>query len=206
LNVALLGKFQRGNSHLVAAGALAALAFSVVRRYVSDCAECASNVNSGGLPRHDRPVIARRGVGLYSFVVRTFFWQRWALIFVLVSRLVIGELGHAMPMADSMAMSAAHHHQMAAESSTATDPVACGEHESGSQIPASHHAGDAAVDSSGEQDCCQTGECECPCLHVPCAALDAHVLSPVATTLLRTPQRAEGLVTQRPSGLFRPPA
>jgi hypothetical protein len=141
--------------------------------------------------------------------VRKFFWQRWALIFMLVSRLVIGELGHAMPVAHgdmAIDMSAQAHHQMSAQlPSNVTDPAACPDHE-GSQPPAAHHAGDSADSSASEQDCCKSGACECPCLHVPCAVLDALVLNPIPATMLRTPQGAEGLVSQRPSGLFRPPA
>lgn len=174
--------------------------------------ENAPNVNRGALLGYVRPVVARCGVGLYSAAVRKFFWQRWALIFMLVSRLVIGELGHAMPVAHSMDMGAQAHHQMAALTSTelpsdVTDPAACAEHEgSKSQAPAAHPTDDSADSSSSEQDCCKSGACECPCLHVPCAALDALVLNPIATTLLRTPPAAAGLISQRPSGLFRPPA
>jgi hypothetical protein len=157
-------------------------------------------------------VVARHGVGLYSPPVRKFFWQRWALIFLLVSRLVIGELGHAMPVSHSMDMGQdmTHHHQMPVEMpAAASDPAACPEHEHGaSEHSTAHHGGDQAADeqTSSEQDCCKSGECECPCLHLPCAALDALVLNPIATPQLRTPPRAAGLVSQRPTGLFRPPA
>ncbi|WP_414717511.1 CopL family metal-binding regulatory protein [Steroidobacter sp.] len=70
-----------------------------------------------------------------------------------------------------------------------------------------HHVGHSTADTaSAGADCCQSDECECPCLHVPCVALDALVLSPVATALLRTSQGLERFPSQRPSGLFRPPA
>lgn len=152
-------------------------------------------------------VVAQRGLDRYPSGVRKFFWQRWALVFLLMSRLVIGELGHAMPIAHSADMGVAPHHQMAA-----SEAAACSEHEGGGQsMPAAHHDAnptddDTSTHSSGEQDCCKSGECECPCLHVPCATLEALVLNPVATNLLRSPQGVEGLVSQRPSGLFRPPA
>ena len=131
----------------------------------------------------------------YSYAVRKFFWQRWALIFMLVSRLVIGELGHAMPMASADDGGTAHHHTMAAEMPS-SDTAAVSDHASA----------DAATHSSSEQDCCKSGECECPCLHAPCASVDALVLNPIATALLRIPPGADGVVSQRPSGLFRPPA
>lgn len=146
-------------------------------------------------------------------------------MFLLMSRLVIGELGHAMPMSHSeghsdgasrgtdMGMGGAHHEMSdeipsVATPSVATDASACAEQE-GSNPPThtSQHCGDSnAVGAAGAQDCCQSGECECPCLHVPCAALDTLVLNPVATTSLRISRGVEGLVSQRPSGLFRPPA
>ncbi len=71
----------------------------------------------------------------------------------------------------------------------AGDP-ACAEHEGSKQSPMTHHgdaADDASAHSDGEHDCCKSGDCECPCLHVPCAALDAAVMNPVAITLLRIP-------------------
>ncbi|MBL8271304.1 MAG: CopL family metal-binding regulatory protein [Steroidobacter sp.] len=130
------------------------------------------------------------------------FWQRWSLIFLLVARLVIGELGHAMPM---NGMSADEHASMAV-----TAVADCAEHEAGAmQMPSAHHGGDsidANGDATGEADCCKSGDCECPCLHVPCAALDAPAFSPIATTLLRLPNGADGLISQRPSRVFRPPA
>lgn len=143
-------------------------------------------------------VIARHGVGRYPAHVRNLFWQRWSLIFLLVARLVIGELGHAMPMNGMTASEAA--------SMTASVAADCAEHEAGAmQMPTAHHAGDS-MDSADEADCCKSGDCECPCLHVPCAALDAPAFSPIATTLLRLPDGADGLMSQRPSRVFRPPA
>jgi hypothetical protein len=146
----------------------------------------------------------------YSYAVRKFFWQRWALILMLVSRLVIGELGHATSIGGDAHLgdaSAVNHHQMAGTADVAACPDHDG-HEPAQAVDApvetSCHA--AVEPVSGEQDCCKSGDCQCPCLHVPCAALDALVLNPVASTLLRTPWSAEGVVSRRPSGLFRPPA
>lgn len=160
--------------------------------------------------------------------VRKFFWQRLALIFLLMSRLVIGELGHAMAVdaADSMSPAThhgAHHdardgayHEMGGTSSASSDGVVtCAAHESGKyKSPATHDSDRAASASShsldehasGEQDCCTTGECECPCLQVPCAALDGLVVNSSIETSVRYPQGADGLLIQRPFRLFRPPA
>lgn len=153
-------------------------------------------------------VVARRNVERYSPPVHKFFWQRLALIFLLVSRLVIGELGHAMPMDPADHMSAAGHHQMSADmTSDATDHAGCPEHEQSKQhVPTAPHVADDSGHSSTKKDCCKSGACECPCLHVPCAALDELVLSPVAMTLLHIPQGADGLLSLRPSSPFRPPA
>lgn len=113
---------------------------------------------------------------------------------LLVTRLVIGELGHAMPIA-------AHAPVEQATAEMAGEP-ACAEHEGGGQeTPKAHHS------ESGEaHDCCKSGECECPCLHAPCAALEAVAMTPVSTILLRIPHGTETVISQRPSGLFRPPA
>lgn len=146
-------------------------------------------------------VIARCGFGLYSRPVRNLCWQRWTLIFLLMARLVMGELGHAMPVAAMEPM--AH-----ATSATIGDP-ACAEHEGGQQSPMSQH-GDAAdhatAHSDGEHDCCKSGDCECPCLHAPCVALDAAVMSPVEIALLDVPHGVDVLTSLRPARLFRPPA
>ncbi|GFE83276.1 hypothetical protein GCM10011487_52760 [Steroidobacter agaridevorans] len=135
-------------------------------------------------------VVARCRAGLYSRAVRKFCWQRWTLIFLLMARLVVGELGHAMPVAAMAPL-------QSATSEMAGEP-ACAEHEA----PKAHHSDD----SGGEHDCCKTGDCECPCLHVPCAALGAVILNPVSVALLRVPYGAETVPAARPSGLFRPPA
>lgn len=139
----------------------------------------------------NRAVIARRGYRLYSHAVREFPWQRWTLILLLVTRLVIGELGHAMPMA-------------------ALAPIEQATTELASEPPCADHAATGAAAeadrSTGEHDCCETGECECPCLHAPCAAIDAAIMNPVSTTLLRVLHGADTVSSQRPSGLFRPPA
>jgi hypothetical protein len=134
--------------------------------------------------------------------VRRFLWQRWMLIFLLMARLVIGEMGHAMPVT-GMAPLAQATTEMATE-------AACPEHESGpKQHPVTHHgdaADDATAHSDGEHDCCKSGDCECPCLHVPCVALDATMMNPVSIALLRIPHGADSVTATRPSRLFRPPA
>ena len=125
--------------------------------------------------------------------MRKFYWQRWTLIFMLMARLLIGELGHAMPMTHTAPVD-----HVAA--SSMSDSAACSEHDSSEhEAPAAHH-------DSGKQDCCKSGDCECPCLHAPCSALDTLVLSPIAPTLLPIPHGTDEIPSQRPSGLFRPPA
>jgi len=122
---------------------------------------------------------------------------------LLMARLVIGELGHAMPVTAMLPMEQA--------ASAMSD---CPEHEGGgAQLSVAHQ--DAASEgatahsgehSSGEHDCCKSGDCECPCLHLPCAALDAVVMNPVEITILALAHGVEAVPAARPSGLFRPPA
>jgi len=143
-------------------------------------------------------VVARRDAGLYSRAVRNFCWQRWTLIFLLMARLVVGELGHAMPVA-SMASLEQATHEVAGEPS-------CPEHEASSHMKGTHPSDDAADHSSDQHDCCKSGDCECPCLHVPCVALDAAIMNPAALSVLLIPYGADTVPSQRPSRLFRPPA
>ena len=140
--------------------------------------------------------------------MRKLVLQRCALIFLLVSRLVVGELGHAMPMASMSSASA----EMTL---VAEDPAACPEHEPASNgensaHPSAHASaqnfGDDVTDASDSHDCCKTGECECPCLHVPCAALEAAIVSQPYLELHRIPDGIQGLMLRQLSGLFRPPA
>jgi hypothetical protein len=210
-NVACTAKFRGRDRALAKDGGAAAAAFSGVRRDVREAPD-----------RWFSPsccVIARRTFERYSLAVRSFFWQRLALIFLLMGRLVIGELGHAMPMSHashSAQMSMAGHHPMSADTtSPAMDHAACPDHEGKQHAPAADHATDVAHGnsshstgdpSSGDKDCCKSSGCECPCLHVPCVALDESMPGPVAMTMLLFPQGAEGLDLQRSSGLFRPPA
>ena len=91
--------------------------------------------------------------------------------------MVIGELGHAMPVTG---MAPLH-----GESSEMAVEPACAEHEA----PNAHQSDDSA----GEHDCCKSGECQCPCLHVPCVALDAVVMNPLALALASVPYGAESV-------------
>lgn len=142
--------------------------------------------------------------------MRKIVLQRWALIFLLVSRLIIGELGHAMPMSHGMSPTPEAAVLQAA-------PAACPEHELESPNDGAHHVDDSGDTSgtqadtqagtqAGTQDCCKTGECECPCLHVPCAVLESITVGPAVLERQPLTAGAQGLMLQRLSGLFRPPA
>jgi hypothetical protein len=135
-------------------------------------------------------LVARCGVQLYSRRVRRFCWQRWTLILLLMARLVLGELGHAMPLA-AMA-------PLAAATAEVSGEPACAEHEA----PKTHHSDEAG----SEHDCCKSGDCECPCLHAPCVALDAVNVNSVSIALPRVPYGADSIPAARPCRLFRPPA
>jgi hypothetical protein len=148
---------------------------------------------------------ARRACTLPA--VRNLFWQRLALMLLLIGRLVIGELPHAMPNHDGSMGSDAHgaHHSADASSGVFEAVVTCAEHETArSRAPATPHSDHTVSDA--EQNCCDTGECACPCLHAPCAVLDDLVSISFAATFLRYPRGEGGLLAERPSRLFRPPA
>lgn len=123
---------------------------------------------------------------------------------LLVTRLVMGELAHAMPVEGA---ASAPEHAMATGMS---DPAECHDADASDDASTKAHHGEHsqthASHAAGEQDCCETGECECPCLHVPCAALDAMTVDSIAATVPRILHGADGVISQRPSRLFRPPA
>jgi hypothetical protein len=123
------------------------------------------------------------------------------VIFLLVSKLIVGEFTHAMPhMAAPVANAPAN--EIVAPGSPDDPP--CADHvqpgASESQ-PAQHSTSDESADKS----CCENGVCVCPCLHSPAAT------AAVPLTLQRANDNqltilVEGAVLHRLSALFRPPA
>ena len=133
----------------------------------------------------------------YAARVPRLHFHRWAVIFLLVSNLILGELAHAMPhMAEpSMVMN-----ELA--TSVGEDSPACGGHTQADDE--SGQLQDSNADEHAAQDCCKGGECACPCLHSPAAAAAAPF------TMRRAHDQVailvEGAAWHRSSGLFRPPA
>lgn len=150
---------------------------------MADVAECERRLSPVAWPAH-------RG---YAAVVSRPHLHRWAVIFLLVSKLIIGQLAHAMP---HMAMPAAMDEiaALAGDDMTGHDSPPCGDHQQAS-----------STDEPAEKSCCENGGCACPCLH-----------SPAATTAVPFPMHranadqiaipVEGAAWQRVSALFRPPA
>ena len=133
--------------------------------------------------------------GGYSERVHKLVLQRWALILLLIGRLVIGELGHAMPMPAMGHVPAAAQEQA----------LPCPEHEAAAQqVETAQASAQSHSDDGG--DCCKSGECECPCLHVPCASVEPVTTHAPRVELRQKPEASDALLPQCPSGLFRPPA
>jgi hypothetical protein len=147
--------------------------------------------------------VALTDPGQYSAGVRKLVLQRCALIALLLSRLVLGEVAHAMPMAS-------HSSSSADMSLVENEPTPCPEHETGSpeQEAAQQvdRSVDASADGSEDHDCCKTGECQCACVHVPAAALDPIMVGILYVHRHRIPDGVHGLMLQQLSTLFRPPA
>lgn len=141
----------------------------------------------------------RRG---YAARVSRFHFQRWAVIFLLVSKLILGEVTHAMP---HMAAPATEMNEIA----TSVDTPPCADHvQAGSQSdPSQDSNSDDSNGSNGpaEKDCCKTGGCACPCLHSP-AATAAILFSMQPANESQVAVIADGAVWHRSSVLFRPPA
>jgi hypothetical protein len=126
-------------------------------------------------------------------------FHRWAVIFLVVSKLIFGEFTHAMP---HMAAPAAGMNEIAVPAGQDGQP--CADHEQASS-PESDSSHDSNTDEPAEKSCCESGGCVCPCLHSPAAA----------SAVLFNMQRAnndqlaalvEGAAWHRLSVLFRPPA
>lgn len=131
----------------------------------------------------------RRG---YAARVSRLHFHRWAVIFLLVSKLILGELTHAMPQMDHSA--AAMNEEIVTLAHASHDSPPCGE-----------HAQDTNSDDHATKNCCKGGECACPCLHTPAAVTAV----PSIMQLTHDDQAAvlvQGATLRRSSGLFRPPA
>lgn len=141
----------------------------------------------------------RRG---YAARVSRLHFQRWAVIFLLVSKLIFGEVTHAMPQ---MAAQATEMNEVATSASQDSPP--CANHaQAGSESDPSHAANsDAANGDGSKKDCCKSGGCACPCLHSP-AATAAILFSIQRANEIQTAVPVGGAAWHRLSALFRPPA
>lgn len=134
---------------------------------------------------------ARHG---YAARVSRLFFHRWAVIFLLMSNLILGEFAHAMPH-----MAAATMDEVVALAGQ--DSPACGDH---AQAGSPDSSQDSNTDAPAD-DCCERGECACPCLHSPAAS----TVVPVSALYVNAEKIAdlvEGAAWHRLSALFRPPA
>jgi len=120
--------------------------------------------------------VADSPVRSYSAHVRRPSLSRWAVVILLVTRLVLGELAHA------------HDAHSADAAATAQESSQC------------HEAKQA-----GEPNCCKTGDCECPCPFGTAFVAGAS-FTLAHTTESRAAGCAVGAILDRPFTLFRPPA
>ncbi len=121
----------------------------------------------------------------------------WFMICVLVARLVLGELAHAMPMPPETG---------APNATLSSGAAACPQHTHASEDSAaqtdqhSQHQKPAAP----SKDCCKSGGCLC--LHASVIVAALPMIAPASldrgTAMICTP----GLVHPRIDRLFRPPA
>lgn len=139
----------------------------------------------------------------YAARVSRFHFQRWAVIFLLVSKLIFGEVTHAMP---HMAAPATEMNQLATSASQDSPP--CADHvQASSQSDPSQDSNSDGSSSNGpaEKNCCKTGGCACPCLHSP-AATAAILFTMQPANESQVAVLVKGAVWHRSSALFRPPA
>jgi hypothetical protein len=127
--------------------------------------------------------------------VRKFVLHRWAVVFLMVSRLIVGEFAHAMPHSEAAAKDVA---VLASETM-----AACQDHEGVAAEPSSAPAHGTHAD---EDDCCKAKGCKCPCVHLPSAVPEPVVVGMAHHDLHRLSEPTLGIATQRLSAVFRPPA
>jgi hypothetical protein len=135
-----------------------------------------------------RPLVARVTRRSYAARVSRLQLHRWAVIFLLVSKLIFGELTHAMP------------HMAEAPSAMDEIPALAGQ----DSPPCGDHT-DSSQDSSTDENCCESGGCACPCLHSPAAA-EAVRFGMHRADSDQVAVHVEGAAWHRMSALFRPPA
>lgn len=151
------------------------------------------------VPGYLNVIAARRG-GRYSAPVGKLVFHRWAVVLLLVSRLIFGEVVHAMPQADSA---------KGGEAALAIEQAApCPNHSSEGAEPVTARSGDSldAQSTQADEDCCKEGGCNCPCVHVPAAALAPLVMNLAHLDRNRLVDCADGVAALRLNALFRPPA
>lgn len=126
------------------------------------------------------------------------------MILLLVGRLVIGEFAHAMPHSGELAHSDA---AVATQSQDSPCPDHAGKAADVKQSADSvGPAASAHVNASNDTDCCKTTGCKCLCVHISAIAVPSIGLNVVLLDQSRVPVSADGLMQDRLSALFRPPA
>jgi hypothetical protein len=138
----------------------------------------------------------------YAARVSRLHFHRWAVIFLLVSNLILGEFAHAMPHMTQPATAMNETAMNEFGTSADHDSPPCGSHvQGGSESEQSH---DPGTDDHAAKNCCKGGECACPCLHSPAATAAVPFTLPRAHDQIAV--LVEGAAWHRLSGLFRPPA
>jgi hypothetical protein len=147
--------------------------------------------------------VARQAGRGYAARVSRLQFHRWVVIFLLVSKLILGEFTHAMPqMAHEMGSSATMN-EVVTLASASHDSPPCENH-----VQSGTESGQPQDSSSGDhaaKNCCKGGECACPCLHSPAAPSAVPFVMHLTHDNQLSPL-VQGATWHRQSGLFRPPA
>ena len=120
----------------------------------------------------------------------------------MVMRLLIGESAHAMP-------NEGVHHAAASAAALAAAEAPCPDHADnpGAVDPAASPVASVVPHhGSGDDNCCSAEACKCLCVHVIPMVTPPQAMNCAAIVQLRAPLFADGLMLQRASALFRPPA
>jgi len=134
--------------------------------------------------------------------VRRHTLQRWSIVLLLVARLIIGEFAHAMPH------NVAAGHADAVVAAQSHEPP-CPDHTgktAGARQPADSVGPTAAADNGAphDTDCCNTAACKC--VHISAIATPSLAVNFAFLDQSGVPVFADGLMQDRLSALFRPPA
>lgn len=130
--------------------------------------------------------------------------HRWAIVLLVVARLILGEFAYSMPHDPA---AATDHVQGQSHENARFSDSGCPEHggAAGTQAPTDSTAINPHHGAAHDANCCKTS-CSCPCLHLSAIVTGVGVPSLALLHQQQLPGSASGHTPERVFLLLRPPA